>query len=91
MSTTITVQTRALKTEAPRGARWAAAAAAAVWNALVTVGHRRAQRDLLATARAMETHSPALAQELREAAARAGENLVADLSFGARLAGRGQD
>jgi hypothetical protein len=88
---TITVQTRPLPTEAPRGARWAAAAFAAVWNALVTVGHRRAQRDMLATARAMELNSPALAQELRAAAARAGENLADDLRFGARLAGRSQD
>lgn len=87
---TYTVQTRALMTEAPRGARWAAAAFAAVWNALVTVGHRRAQRDLLVTARAMDEHSPALAQELRAAAARAGENLADDLLFGARLAGRSQ-
>lgn len=91
MSTTYTVQTRALPTEAPRGARWAAAAFAAMWNALVAVGHRRAQRDLLATARAMELHAPSLAHELRAAAACAGENLAEDLRFGARLAGRGRD
>lgn len=90
MSTT-TVHVSSFPTKAPRGARWAAAAFAAVWNALMTTGHRRAERELLAAARAMDVRSPELAQELRAAAHRAGENLAEDLRFGARLAGRSHD
>lgn len=77
---TYTVQARPMSTVAPRGARWGGVVAAAVWNALVSVGHHRARRDVLAAARAMDAKSPRMAQELRE-----------DLRFGDRLAGRDHD
>lgn len=84
---TYTVQAPSLPT-APRGARWAAAAAASLWKALVTIGHRRAQHELLSRAGAMDAYSPQLAQELRMAARHIESTLAEDLHFGDRLAGR---